>query len=183
MKYSSASERSRVVSVRRDAHNHHVGVSLNCVYEFDNSPIHMQLPTREMVESITNSVGISNLISIELGSFRGVIQKFVNSLHRVYGKNKPTHNCSRSIGPTGNTDPKGMLCSKCVVYYFMANIKSKKDGTIEVSNPEPICVALLEYGKLFSAQVITTIDNLSIDDLRKNIIYAPSSLASKFIAI
>ncbi len=75
-----------------------------------------------------------------------------------------------------------MLCSRCVIYYFTTNIKFTKDGTIEVPNPELICVALLEYGKLFSANIVTTITDLSVEELKKNIIYAPSSLASKFIA-
>lgn len=177
--YYSAADRSRIQSVRQDPHNHHGGATLNCVYEFANSPIHMQLPIRDMINGIKNKTGLSNLNDVNLGPFFLTVQKFVNSLHRIY----PKDHCSRSIGPTvGNSRRKSMLCSKCIVYFFMRNIKETTDGCINVPDQSSICVALLEYGKLFTVSPITRIDNMSDESLKRNIIYAPSNLASKFIA-
>lgn len=63
VRYSSASDRSRTESVRNDAHNHHGGVTLNCVYEFANSPIHFHLPIRTLISTVPNSLGFQNLIN------------------------------------------------------------------------------------------------------------------------
>lgn len=112
-----------------------------------------------------------------------MIHKFVNALHRLYPGVVPKHDCSGSIGPIADkVEKRNMICSKCIISHFVKTIPLTKDGFIDVPDPRSICIALLEYGKLFSANIISTIDDKSHDELKKGIIYAPSSLASKFIA-